>query len=363
MRDSLGTPPRSAILATEFIPGIPRRAALVGANAPLERESRSTEISELLHLYFAAADAVQEERLLASIVFDHALPVVRRTTRQRLRGTPAQDIDDVESDVTLQLVKRLKSLKQDPERETITDFPSYSAVAAHHGCDEYLRQVRPQRHRLKNRLRYLLAKDDSFALWHDSERGLVCGPALWRQRAVVSAQPGLAVKLSAAGSTPEAILRDLFVLTGSPLEFDSVVEVFAALFAIRDQTYARDIKEDSALSKEIAADDRIQQSQTLCALWNEIAELPLTQRAALLLNLRDANGGSALWFVASSAIASVRKIAELVDVPAEQFAQLWSRLPLSDLEIAQRLGVTRQQVINLRQAARQRLARKLRRST
>jgi DNA-directed RNA polymerase specialized sigma subunit len=39
---------------------------------------------------------------------------------------------------------------------------------------------------------------------------------------------------------------------------------------------------------------------------------------------------------------------------------LWRRLPVSDLEIAERLGVTRQQVINLRQAARQRLARGLR---
>jgi DNA-directed RNA polymerase specialized sigma subunit len=33
---------------------------------------------------------------------------------------------------------------------------------------------------------------------------------------------------------------------------------------------------------------------------------------------------------------------------------------LNDLEIADRLGIVRQQVINLRQAARQRLARRLR---
>ena len=114
------------------------------------------------------------------------------------------------------------------------------------------------------------------------------------------------------------------------------------------------------MSTEISADALIEQSQSMRAVWKEITVLPLTQRAALLLNLRDPSGGSALWLIASSAIASVRKIAELLDLPADQFAQLWSRLPLSDLDIAQRLGVTRQQVINLRQAARQRLARKMR---
>jgi hypothetical protein len=41
---------------------------------------------------------------------------------------------------------------------------------------------------------------------------------------------------------------------------------------------------------------------------------------------------------------------------------LWDQLPLDDLSIAARLGVTRQQVINLRKAARARLARRTERS-
>jgi hypothetical protein len=40
-------------------------------------------------------------------------------------------------------------------------------------------------------------------------------------------------------------------------------------------------------------------------------------------------------------------------------AELWNRLPLSDLEIGARLGATQRQVINLRKAARERLARRL----
>ena len=46
-----------------------------------------------------------------------------------------------------------------------------------------------------------------------------------------------------------------------------------------------------------------------------------------------------------------------LEMPAEEFVEVWKRLPLSDIEIAEMLGLTRQQVINLRKCARERLAR------
>jgi hypothetical protein len=45
---------------------------------------------------------------------------------------------------------------------------------------------------------------------------------------------------------------------------------------------------------------------------------------------------------------------------ADDLAGLWHELPLDDRRIAERLAVTRQQVINLRKAARARLARRAR---
>jgi hypothetical protein len=44
---------------------------------------------------------------------------------------------------------------------------------------------------------------------------------------------------------------------------------------------------------------------------------------------------------------------------AGQFAELWPQLPLDDATIAGLLNLTRQQVINLRKSARERLARRL----
>jgi hypothetical protein len=58
-------------------------------------------------------------------------------------------------------------------------------------------------------------------------------------------------------------------------------------------------------------------------------------------------------------VASIRAIASVLEIPAEEFAEIWNMLPLDDLAIAERLQVTRQQVINLRKSARKRLERRM----
>jgi hypothetical protein len=83
------------------------------------------------------------------------------------------------------------------------------------------------------------------------------------------------------------------------------------------------------------------------------------QRHALLLNLREEGGGSALMLVPLSGVASIRDIADLLQMPGAELASLWKQMPLDDLTIAARLGVTRQQVINLRKSARARLTRRM----
>ena len=56
----------------------------------------------------------------------------------------------------------------------------------------------------------------------------------------------------------------------------------------------------------------------------------------------------------------MRDIARTLGMSAETLAQIWPRLPYEAAEVAVLLGVSRQQVINLRKAARERLARRMR---
>ena len=102
--------------------------------------------------------------------------------------------------------------------------------------------------------------------------------------------------------------------------------------------------------------------QELEALWREVIALPVNQRAALLLNLRDPEGGSALHTLPATGLVSMRALADLLELEEAELGAIWDELPLDDLTIALRLGLTRQQVINLRKSARARLARRTERS-
>jgi hypothetical protein len=93
-------------------------------------------------------------------------------------------------------------------------------------------------------------------------------------------------------------------------------------------------------------------------LWAEICLLPQRQRTALLLNLRDMQGGECIGLFPLAGV-TIRQSAQVLGISAERFAETWNELPLDDMTIAEQLGITRQQVINLRKSARERLARRM----
>jgi len=92
-------------------------------------------------------------------------------------------------------------------------------------------------------------------------------------------------------------------------------------------------------------------------LWREICELPRRHRVALLLNLKSPRGLNVILLFPATEIATFEQIAEALEIPQAEFEQMWADLPLDDLRIAAYLGASRQQVINLRKTARDRLLR------
>ncbi len=123
----------------------------------------------------------------------------------------------------------------------------------------------------------------------------------------------------------------------------------------------KDIASDSQsivpLSEDLARSEsatrQLEMRDYLERMWNEIAYLNTDQRQALLLNLRE------ITLFPLLGLATIREIAELVDIPSVEFADVWNMLPLPDDWIGQRLGCSRQRVINLRSSARKRLLRRL----
>jgi hypothetical protein len=112
-------------------------------------------------------------------------------------------------------------------------------------------------------------------------------------------------------------------------------------------------------SFQVSVATKMEQHAYLEHLWAEICELPLQQRRALLLNVRDAEGGDITSLLVHARIATMSQLADALSMTDEELALLWNELPLDDATIANYLGLARQQVINLRSAARKRLSRRM----
>ena len=112
---------------------------------------------------------------------------------------------------------------------------------------------------------------------------------------------------------------------------------------------------------ECATGDRsaAEQRDFLARVWREVRALPIRQRVALLLNLRDEGQQDALTLLTTAGVATHDELSACIGLSPLELTALLPDLPQDDLAIASRLGVTRRQVIHLRKCARERLTRRL----
>jgi hypothetical protein len=151
-------------------------------------------------------------------------------------------------------------------------------------------------------------------------------------------------------------MAGILARAGGPLLLDDVVELLAGAWNLREPGAA---EVEGVAHAGADAATMMQQRDEISALWNEIVLLPPSQRSALLLNLRDGDGANALALVVLLGVASFDAVAVAAGMTTERLAELWKDLPLDDNQLAAQLGVTRQQVINLRSSGRRRLLRRM----
>ena len=343
--------------------------------------------NSLLVTFAQTANAVEQDNILSVLLIEYAAPVVNKITRYKTRGA-SEDAEEIYSEVMLQLVGRLQRLRTTANGEAngsaIEDFNSYVAVTTYNACDRFLSRKYPNRRRLKNGLRYLLAHRENFAVWQDTGGSYVGGFRRWqfgenefsglkieqlRDDARAFERDVKVEKSWSEQKNAFELLTAIFNWTNAPVEIDLLTSVCADWWNVTDETVAIDTPKTDDFGAERAAvqiadarPDAYTENERrdyLQRLWNEIADLPTRQRAAVLLNLKDENGRGAidLWLI--TGVATVEKIAAALEMTPEKFAELWNHLPLEDNRIAEILGLTRQQVINLRKSARERLARRM----
>lgn len=326
---------------------------------------------------FLAADADAE----ASVALDDLLGgetdrVIRDTVRRGLRGSAfrAAQFDDVVGEVRLRLVQKLWSLRRDAG-EAIENFAAYAAVVAEHTCYATLRARFPERSRLRNRVRYAVSHHPALSLdrtwdgeWRCSTRRVPRRPApAGAARAFVEDPLSFVARAAIAVSLPlPQFLDGLLVRFDRGIELDQLTDAIATIYGITEKQPVSARPDDATVfdtvvDPSIGIADVLEQRETLLRVWREVVQLPPRQRAALLLNLRDPEGGAALHLLPATGVISGDEIAEALEMSPARLAALWDQLPMDDLSLAAVLNLTRQQVINLRKAARARLTRRVQR--
>jgi DNA-directed RNA polymerase specialized sigma24 family protein len=315
----------------------------------------------------AEQDVERAAGFLGELVTSHAEPLMVRIVGSRLRRHgPAhqRQVEDVVSDAVVSFLLHAEEMRQQ-RAAPLTNLDAFVATLAARACNDYFRRAHPAFHALRNKLRYLLEKYSDLARWKDPGSGAwVCGLAEWSPD---GEQPGRAIAgpdrldvldVPRDAQHPADQLALIFRQVDAPIQFNDLAILMARLWDVRDAI--ADEEETQELPDGRApVDVTLSQKQKLGILWSRICELSRRQRVALLLNLKGADGSCGASFLVTTGVVSVRQIAQAVEFPAEEFAEIWKRLPLEDLEVASLLGLTRQQVINLRKVARAKLAREM----
>lgn len=356
----------------------------------METAAAARECDQLLLPFLKARDRHAAESNLAALLSEHATPIIKGVLRSKL-GVSLRAADgsfenqealEIENDVVAILLVELTDLRASQNSKPIGNFKSYVAVVTFHACAKYLRRKNPERVQLKSSLRHLLTTRRDLALWQSDDKEWFCGLTQWQgseqayqvaEPAGLKLVPGQALENvapdgeSIGNQSLEELLKAVLLKAGRPVGFEDLVNHIAGLKGGNAPTKRPEMDEE-AETQELAqlADPRadvateFDQRLYLQKLWMEIRELPSKQRAALLLNLTDAQGRGMIAMFPITSVATVAQLAATLEIPLAQFAEIWNELPWDDARIAVQLGITRQQVVNLRKCARQRLARRMR---
>lgn len=311
----------------------------------------------LVTQFLSAESEDRQQEVISRLLAEHAYGRIDGILAARFRQSslPRHHRDDIRSEILVRLIHRLSQLATGTKTDPIASFPDYVAVVAFNTFDDFVRKAFPLRTKLRNRIRYVLNHDPALALWASGDT-FVAGLARWRGQ---PAKPVAAPYAPRGTKNLRAMLLEFFQHTGAPVTLEGVISMLAPAHDVPENEAPQEVERQRAAAASRHPAEEIESRQYLRALWKEICDLPLRQRMALLLHARDGDGESVTRLLPVSGVATMHQIGDTLSLPHAELVPLWDELPLDDLKIATMLQVTRQQVINLRRSARDRLERRM----
>lgn len=329
------------------------------------------EADILLTSLLQSTDEDERERMLEQLITVHAAPIIKlivqRQFVQRRRyfiDHHFEDPEDVQREVILELVGRLRLLMTSEGQTPIRSFKRYVIGVAVNVSNDALRTKSPARSNLRDNVREILARNQMFMLRKNGGGKWLCGLAEWGERdsapdlAVIRGKIEEAARRFMNGRQAEGrkirilganFIGYLLAQINQPIRLDDLVEIISSLLNIRDNKI-ESLDQDEMLSERIAVksagpDAELLGRELLHRFWEELRRLPKPQRDVISLGFSDGKGEDLFSLLIGEGIATPEQIRREFDLPEVEFHTLWMQLPIRDnAALAERLGATRIQL-------------------
>jgi len=344
-------------------------------------------VDSVLRDYLHSTDDDERKRLEGELLQTYAVPLIRRTLRQRLgfyvdqsgRNSNYPDAADLFQDVQLSLLQKLNELHSQQNTNHIGNFGHYVVRVAINSCNEYLRHKTPERSSLNHNLRDLMSRHRDFGIWKGENKTLLCGFAAWKEQrttAIQSIPPEksdeIVEALRKAGLTRPDIQRfpltkivsEIFNQIGHPIEINHLAETIAFLLMIKDLPPESLDQNEEGDSRELidpgpAPDVQIEGREMLQQMWVEVLRMPCKQRTVVCFKFSDHSGEDFFHLILAAKIATLDELAEAFELTREEFIKLGKQLPMDTAALADYLGIARPLVSKWHHRASKRLIERL----
>jgi hypothetical protein len=323
----------------------------------------------VLLLFLSAEREAVAEDCLNRLFEKTIIPQIQKVLASYLTLT-IDEKEEIQSDAQTRILKALRKLRaENISAKPIKNLSAYTSTVTFNCRKDFILSKQPEWRRNDNRLRRM--RDGGELIFFTDGEGVqfIC---LESQNETVSEMEFDEIVSQVCRKHPNhlflktQILAPLILKTANGALPKNVL--IKAILEITDAVNIEEIELPEKMNEYVEKDDLIAKRQVvyLRRVWDEIKTFPPNQRKVLILSLKESGKTEVVTLLLKKRIATIKEIADALEVNLDEFSEIFAKLPMSSAEIADFLRIEdgensskEQKVDNLRSIARRLLRRRL----
>lgn len=327
------------------------------------------ENDALLKPFLSAEAEAESEDCLNRLFEETIIPQIQKVLASYLTLT-FDEKEEIQSDAQTRILKVLRKLRSgNISANPINNLSAYTSTVTFNCRKDFILSKQPEWRRNDNRLRRM--RDGGELNFFTDGEGVqfVC---LESHTETASEMEFDEIVSQVCRKYPNHLFLKTQILAPSILKTANGALpkniLLKAILEITDAVNIEEIELPEEMFEYARKDDFIakRQKNYLRRIWDEIKTFPPNQRKVLILSLKESRRTEVVTLLLKKRIATIKEIAEALEVNLEEFSEIFAKLPMTSQEIAEFLDIKdsektskEQKVDNLRRIARDLLRRRL----